>query len=427
MPQEDPMTRQFALPLSLVALALLSACADGTNGSIAAPERGIAPLLAAAPHAEVIRDRYIVVFRDDVGDAAQLAKRLAAAHGGTLHYSYQHALKGFAATLPARGVEGLRHNPQVAFIQHDQAARTTAVTQTSAPWGLDRIDAELGLDQTYTYTYTGAGVKVYVIDSGIDVTHPQFGGRATLGMDACYGGECFAGDNYGHGTRVAGVIGSTTYGVAKGASLVSVRVLNGAGAGSASSAMQGVDWVTAQKQAQPTTPMVANVSLLFAPDAALDAAVRSSISAGVTYVVGSGNSGAAAADSSNACNWSPQRVTEALTVGAVTRGDYLATFSNVGPCVDLYAPGQDIRTTNAGGTITSLGVRGTSFSAPFVAGLAAMYLQPYWASSAADVHNAVVYWSNRDKVIGLGTGSHNRLLYTRFDLGSSGRIPGCCR
>ena len=410
------MTRRF-VPLALAAAAFLGGCADAPTTS--APD---APLLTASARDQVIPGRYIVLFHDRVADPARAAAQLAAAHGGEVHATYQFAVKGFAATLPAAAVEALRRNPNVASIEPDQVAQPTAV-QTPVRWALDRIDERaLALNDTFIYNYNGTGVQVYVIDSGIDVTHPEFGGRATLGYDACFRG-CYAGDGYGHGTKVAGQVGSASYGVAKNVSLISVRVYastpdaNGIIA-TESTIMQGVDWVTQQKQLNLSQPMIANISSSLPPSPSLDAAIRSSIAAGVTYVVGAGNSAA------NACNYSPARVAEALTVGGTRKDDYMWSGSNYGPCVDLFAPAYDIRTTAVGGG--SVSTSGTSLSSPLVAGFAAQYLQAYPASSPGSVHSAVIYYTTKNVLVNLGAGSYNRLLFTNWVQGQSGRPPGCC-
>jgi subtilisin family serine protease len=433
------MNRRLGIALSLMA-TLLGACADGPTTSVAPPEANLAPLRFLSARAEAIPDRYIVVFRDDAGDAAELAARQVAAGGGELHYTYRYALKGFAATLPAHAVEGLRRNPNVAYIEPDHLARPAIGIQSGAPWNLDRVDQrDLPLSGTYGYHNDGSGVRVYVIDSGIRTAHPEFGGRASIGYDACHT-QCdtLARDLYGHGTRVAGIIGASTYGVAKGARLISVRVLDNAGAGTPSTVIKGIDWVTQQKRKADSTrvddsTMVANVSLrFFEPSTALDDAVRRSIAAGVVYVLGAGNEGNSSTYSADACSYSPGRVSEAVTVGATNNYDHVWFNSNVGPCVDLYAPGFSITTTTSAlGTTTS--ASGTSFAAPHVAGFAARYLQTYSLSSPAEVQSAVIYHSTKDRLIfegnwpSLEAASYNRLLYTSFNEGSTGRPPGCCR
>ncbi|HLM47313.1 MAG TPA: S8 family peptidase, partial [Myxococcaceae bacterium] len=292
----------FRTLAALVVAVMVGGCADTPTG--AEPEatnRGaaVAPLLSAAP-GKGIPDRYIVVFDDDVADAPGLARRLVAAQGGTLHHTYEHALRGFAATLPTPALDALRRNPQVRWVEEDGAASGSA-TQYNAPWGLDRIDqSDLPLNGTYNHYLTGSGVRVYVLDSGIRFDHVEFGGRAIGGFDG-YGGD--GSDCYGHGTHVAGIIGGSNYGVAKQASLVSVRVLGCNNRGEYSTIIAGVDWVTGKYH--PWIPAVANMSLSGPANASLDAAVNNSIARGITYVIAAGNDGI------DACNVSPARVSPA--------------------------------------------------------------------------------------------------------------------
>jgi subtilisin family serine protease len=356
---------------------------------------GTAPLLANSAGA-AIRGRYIVVLQDG-GDGGGLARQVIAAHGGELHYTYSRALHGFAATLPTPAVEALRRNPRVKYVQEDGIASINT-TQYSAPWGLDRIDqASLPLNGTYNYTPTGAGVRAYIIDTGIRTDHVDFGGRATAGYDALGGtGQ----DCNGHGTHVAGTTGGSTYGVAKGVTLIGVRVLDCAGSGTWSGVIAGVDWVTQNH----VKPAVANMSLGGAANTAVDQAVSNSIAAGVTYAVAAGN------DNADACNYSPARVSTALTVGNSTSTDARAATSSFGSCLDLFAPGTNILSTWHTSSTATNTISGTSMASPHVAGVAALYLQNNTAATPATVASAIVNSAFTNKLTDIGTGSPNRLL-----------------
>jgi aqualysin 1 len=363
---------------------------------------GRAPVLGTGDRT-AIRDRYIVVLDKRSSSRTNRSVQDAArARGATIHYRYGHALRGFAATLPIGALEAMRDNRHVAYIEADHRVVASA-TQTPATWGLDRIDQRnLPLSNSYTYNFTGSGVTVYIIDTGIRFTHTQFGGRAVSGYDAIDGGS--ADDCNGHGTHVAGTVGSTTYGVAKSVRLVAVRVLDCGGSGSSAGVIAGVDWVTGNHAAGQAA--AANMSLGGGPDAALDNAVNNSINDGVTYAIAAGNSNA------NACNYSPARVAAAITVGATTSSDARSSFSNWGTCLDLFAPGSNITSTwytndNATNTIS-----GTSMASPHAAGVAALYLQQNPSATPSAVRNAIVASATSGVLTNVGSGSPNLLLYS---------------
>ncbi|MFC9297764.1 S8 family peptidase [Streptomyces sp. NPDC057011] len=355
--------------------------------------------LRLAPAATAVPDSWIVVLKD--GTDVSGAHAMASGAGGEVGHVYRSALRGFSVRASQDRAAELAADPRVAYVEQDAEVRASD-TQSNAPWGLDRIDQRaLPLSQTYTYDSTASTVTAYVIDTGIRTTHADFGNRARVGFDA-FGGN--GQDCNGHGTHVAGTVGGTTYGVAKGASLVSVRVLNCSGSGTTAGVIAGVDWVSANA----AKPAVANMSLGGGISSALDGAVARSISSGVTYAIAAGNSAA------NACNYSPGRTPSAITVGATLRWDARASFSNYGSCLDLFAPGVGITSDwNTGDTATN-SLSGTSMAAPHVAGTAALYLAAHPAASPVQVRDAVVANATAGAVVVPGPGSPNRLLYSRF-------------
>ncbi|MFG3039394.1 S8 family peptidase [Streptomyces sp. NPDC048330] len=390
--------------LAVTASAATAAALLGTFAAVpaqAAPAEGV---VLAAGSADAIPGSYIVTLKQGAGFKAASAKgrQLIAGYGGRVGTTFGSAVNGYTAALDAPAARRLAADPAVASVEQNRIVRSDA-TQNNAPWGLDRIDqANLPLSGTYTYPDSaGGGVTAYVIDTGVRISHAEFGGRAVNGYDAV-DGDSVAQDGNGHGTHVATTIAGSTYGVAKAAKIVAVRVLDNNGSGTTAGVIAGIDWVTAHHTAG--TPAVANLSLGGGASTALDNAVKNSIADGVTYAVAAGNSGV------NASSSSPARVAAAITVGATSNTDAKAGWSNYGSVLDLFAPGVSITAGwNTGDTATNT-ISGTSMATPHVAGAAAIYLAGHPSATPAQVSAALVNGATPNKVTSPGSGSPNRLL-----------------
>ncbi len=314
-------------------------------------------------------------------------------------------------------------------MEPDRELRLT-VTQNNPPsWGLDRIDqSDLPLDNAYTYEYDGSGVNIYIIDTGLRISHNDFGGRARYVSGGTNGdfvgdGRGNAEDCHGHGTHVGGTAAGSGYGVAKNANLWALRVLNCEGSGSTSGVIAAVDWVTGSHQ----DPAVANMSLGGSSSSSLNNAVANSVAAGVPYAVSAGN-GNAFGTPQNACNQSPAGTASAITVGATESDDDEASFSNYGSCVDILAPGVSITSAwNTGNNATAV-LSGTSMASPHVAGAAALVLQTNPSYSPSQVVDALTDNASSG-TIDLHSrsrrfGTDNLLLNTQFLGGGGGGGPG---
>lgn len=360
-------------------------------------------------------------------DVVATATNLTITYGGSFDVTWSKALDGFRLNATESQAIAMSQDSRVAFVVQDGAIAVGTPDaepivmvpdpevefnpQPRASWGLDRIDQHsLPLNKEYGYHNDGQGVNAYVIDTGILPTHLEFGGRASAIYDALEG-EGLGIDCNGHGSHVAGTIGGRTFGVAKKVRLLGVRVLNCKGTGSWSDVIDGINFVTwhRQRPAQQGSPAVANMSLGGASNRAVDAAVRNSIRAQITYVVAAGNG------SSDAGTYSPAGVAEAITVGATDRNDSRAEFSNYGPVLDLFAPGVSIPSAWIGtGDLMFATASGTSMASPHVAGVVALYLETHRSASPAAVRSALVGASSAGVVINPGQESPNRLLFTDY-------------
>jgi PKD repeat protein len=338
---------------------------------------------------QIIPGRFIVTIQESA-DASLIARD----HGVTPEFIYQRVIRGFAGPMSEAARVGLVGDRRVIRVEPD-----VVVTADATGWAQDRVDQRtLPLDGVYRKNYTGAGVTAYVVDGGIRYDHAEFGGRATFGYDV-YGGN--GSDCGGHGTHVASTIGGTNYGTAPGVSLVSVRVMDCTGSGTMSGVIAGLDWIMANRRA----PCVVNMSLGGPSTTAMDDAVVRLTNAGVLVAVAAGNEGV------DACNTSPARAADALTVGATDQSDVRATFSNYGNCLDLFAPGVSIPGAWYSAPSDYAYMSGTSSATPLVAGAAALLLQHYPSIAARALRDSIYNHATKGRVASSLTGN-NHLLFT---------------
>jgi subtilisin family serine protease len=353
------------------------------------------------------------------------ATSLTSTYGGSFSLTWSAALKGFRLHATESQAIAMSNDSRVAFIVEDGAiavgtpdAEPILMTvdpgafqnpQPRASWGLDRINQRyLPLDKSYSYSNDGGGVNAYVIDTGILPTHWEFQGRASAIYD--FDREGYGVDCNGHGTHVAGTIGGQTFGVAKRVHLLGVRVMNCQGIGAWSDVIDGVNYVTWHhtRPTQQGIPALANMSLAGGENRAVEAAVRNSIRSGVTYVVAAGNSGSDAGD------YSPAGLPEAITVGATDQSDVRASFSNFGSTLDIFAPGVSIPSAWIGNDLMIATATGTSMAAPHVSGVVALYLQTNRSASPATVRSVLVSTATSGVISNPGESSPNRLLFTNY-------------
>lgn len=361
-----------------------------------------------------IQGEYIVVLKDEAASLAteqrssapsisRVASTMARSYGLKVEHTYSHVLRGFVVQANDRSLVNLLLDDRVAYVEENGEVSISQSTQPNATWGLDRSDQrDRPLNGTYVYDTTASNVYTYIIDTGVRASHNDFGGRVISGYTAINDGQG-SNDCNGHGTHVAGTVAGSTWGIAKAARIVPVRVLGCNGSGTNAGVVAGMDWVAANH----TKPAVANMSLGGGASTATDNAVAGMRSAGVTVVVAAGN------ENQNACNVSPARSSAAITVGSTTSSDARSNFSNWGSCVDIFAPGSSITSAWINSNSSTNTISGTSMASPHVAGIAALYLAGNPTASPAQVENAVINNASTGKVSGLN-GSPNLLAFSRF-------------
>ncbi|KAJ1833926.1 proteinase B [Coemansia sp. RSA 2711] len=393
---------------------------------------GAAPLLASY-EAESIPDNYIVVLKESARPIQQIldghfswltadiqqanARAPAFQDANRVNHIYSDAMLGYAGRFEPEILERIRSSDDVEYVERDSVAYALD-TQKNAPWGLARISHRkpLGFGTFNKYVHdpkAGEGITVYVVDTGINVEHVDFEGRARWGKTVPI--NDVDEDRNGHGTHVAGTIAGGRFGVAKSAEVVAVKVLGSNGSGSMSDVVMGVEFTVkehrkavaaAERQGKKHRGSVANMSLGGGFSRALNLAVDAAVRAGVHYAVAAGN------DNRDACSYSPASAPNAITVGATTITDERAWFSNYGKCVDVFAPGKDILSTWIGGKHSTNSISGTSMASPHVAGLAAYLLsQTDGALTGAELKAKMLELSTKDVVADPGEGSPNKLIY----------------
>ncbi len=366
---------------------------DGRVNSVE-PDISFSTEASDDPESGIIDGQYIITLRSETTVSVQ--EEILTNLGSGVIYMYSQAMKGFASQLSAAQVKKLLLNSDVVAVEEDRRVTLDGL-QSNPPWGLDRIDqTTLPVDGRYSYQADGSGITAYVIDTGVQASHPEFGDRVTSGFGVFAQTDC-----QGHGTHVAGTIGSSNYGVAKAVKIVPVQVLDCDGSGSISTIVAGMDWVISNHSAGVRA--VANMSLGGSYSTSLDLAATRLMNDGIVLVVAAGN------ENQDACNVSPASTPSAVTVGATNGSDYRASFSNYGSCVDLFAPGVGVLSTVMNSTAGSKS--GTSMASPHVAGAAAVLweLNPSWTST--QISSALVSTATANKVQNAGLRSPTKLVY----------------
>ncbi len=414
------MNKQLASAL-LVAV-VCGGCSDNALSSVGSVPLAPMTTSAADPSIEQIPNEYMVVLKGGSDLRAEVAR--VRTLGGEVMDQWQDAILGYSVRLSGSQLAALRSSPVIAWVEPNAVMHISTVYPCSAggyancSWGLDRIsESNLPLDGNYVISNAapshGANTTAYIVDTGVLLTHSEFGTRARFGADFVRTPPA-PGDDNGHGTHVSGILGGTNFGVAKNVQLVSVKVCAADGSCTTTDIVNGVNFVTADAAAH--APAVANMSLGGGASATVDAAVSNSIASGVVYGVAAGNNGGL-----DACAQSPARVPTALTVGATGSFDGLvpplspderADYSDIGPCLDLFAPGSQILSAYNADDSSTAYASGTSMSTPFVVGAAALIRSERPAWSVAQVSRILVNRATTGVVTNAGPGSPNTLLNT---------------